>query len=55
MQHHTKLLKYPTRDEVASEQGIGPHFDAVLTFRSPSALALSSESFPPSVGPLGNQ
>ncbi|KAH9020045.1 hypothetical protein EDB84DRAFT_1515818, partial [Lactarius hengduanensis] len=55
MQHHAKLLKYPTRDEAASEQGIGPHLDAgfmtfvspplfyllVLTFRSPSALALS--------------
>ncbi|KAH9035774.1 hypothetical protein EDB85DRAFT_1862721, partial [Lactarius pseudohatsudake] len=33
MQHHAKLLKYPTRDEAASEQGIGPHFDAgFMTF-----------------------
>ncbi|KAH9012679.1 hypothetical protein EDB84DRAFT_1569075 [Lactarius hengduanensis] len=45
MQHHAKgvdrslarsvfqLLKYPTRDEAVSEQGIGPHFDAgFMTF-----------------------
>lgn len=65
MQHHAKLLKYPTRDEAASEQGIGPHFDAgfmtfvspplfylqVSIFHSPAALALSSLS----VEPLDNQ
>ncbi|KAH9071137.1 Clavaminate synthase-like protein [Lactarius deliciosus] len=33
MQHRSKIVKYPTRDEVASEQGVGPHFDAgFLTF-----------------------
>ncbi|KAH9044114.1 hypothetical protein EDB83DRAFT_2523748 [Lactarius deliciosus] len=33
MQHHAKSLKYPTRDEAATEQGIGPHFDAgFMTF-----------------------
>ncbi|KAH9073603.1 hypothetical protein EDB83DRAFT_2312908 [Lactarius deliciosus] len=33
MQHHAKLLKYPTRDEAATEQGIGPRFDAgFMTF-----------------------
>lgn len=33
MQHRAKIVKYPTRDEVASEQGVGPHFDAgFLTF-----------------------
>lgn len=31
-----QIVKYPTRDEVASEQGVGPHFDAgFLTFVSP--------------------
>ncbi len=54
-----QIVKYPTRDEVTSEQGIGPHVDAnFLTFvnppllfsmptfsSSPSALVLSS--FPP--------
>jgi len=30
-----QIVKYPTRDEVASEQGVGPHFDAgFLTFVS---------------------
>ncbi|KAN0140987.1 Clavaminate synthase-like protein [Lactarius tabidus] len=33
MQHRSKIVKYPTRDQVASEQGVGPHFDAgFLTF-----------------------
>ncbi len=32
-----QIVKYPTRDEVASEQGVGPHFDAgFLTFVSPA-------------------
>jgi hypothetical protein len=31
-----QIVKYPTRDEVASEQGVGAHFDAgFLTFVSP--------------------
>ena len=34
-----QIVKYPTRDEVASEQGVGPHFDAgFLTFVSPPLL-----------------
>ncbi|KAH9998110.1 Clavaminate synthase-like protein [Russula compacta] len=33
MQHRAKIVKYPTRDEVASEQGVGPHWDSgFLTF-----------------------
>jgi len=33
MQHRSKIVKYPTRDEVSSDQGVGPHFDAgFLTF-----------------------
>ncbi|KAI0064576.1 Clavaminate synthase-like protein [Artomyces pyxidatus] len=33
MQHRAKLVKYPARDAVASDQGVGPHFDAgFLTF-----------------------
>ncbi|KAI0306340.1 Clavaminate synthase-like protein [Multifurca ochricompacta] len=33
MQHRAKIVKYPTRDTVASGQGVGPHFDAgFLTF-----------------------
>jgi len=32
-QHRSKIVKYPTRDEVASDQGVGPHFDSgFLTF-----------------------
>ena len=32
-----QIVKYPTRDEVNSDQGVGPHFDAgFLTFVSPS-------------------
>lgn len=31
-----QIVKYPTRDEVSSDQGVGPHFDAgFLTFVSP--------------------
>ena len=30
-----QIVKYPTRDEVSSDQGVGPHFDAgFLTFVS---------------------
>ncbi|KAI9508295.1 Clavaminate synthase-like protein [Russula earlei] len=33
MQHRSKIVKYPTRDQVASGQGVGPHFDGgFLTF-----------------------
>ncbi|KAI0277233.1 Clavaminate synthase-like protein [Russula aff. rugulosa BPL654] len=33
IQHRSKIVKYPTRDEVASEQGVGPHCDGgFLTF-----------------------
>ncbi len=52
-----QIVKYPTRDEVSSEQGVGPHFDAgFLTFVSPplfrcllsfSPFALALSSFPP--------
>ena len=35
-----QIVKYPTRDQVASEQGVGPHFDAgFLTFVSPPHTA----------------
>jgi len=40
-----QIVKYPTRDEVSSEQGVGPHFDAgFLTFVSPP-LFFSVPSF----------
>ncbi|KAF8503317.1 Clavaminate synthase-like protein [Russula emetica] len=33
IQHRSKIVKYPTRDEVDSEQGVGPHCDGgFLTF-----------------------
>ncbi|KAI0320731.1 Clavaminate synthase-like protein [Amylostereum chailletii] len=33
MQHRLKIVKYPSLDEVASTQGVGPHFDSgFLTF-----------------------
>ncbi|ETW79865.1 hypothetical protein HETIRDRAFT_419510 [Heterobasidion irregulare TC 32-1] len=33
MQHRSKIVKYPSQDEVSSDQGVGPHFDAgFLTF-----------------------
>jgi len=33
MQHRSKIVKYPTRDQISSDQGVGPHFDAgFLTF-----------------------
>ncbi|THH17296.1 hypothetical protein EW146_g3500 [Bondarzewia mesenterica] len=33
MQHRAKIVKYPSLDEVPSDQGVGPHFDGgFLTF-----------------------
>lgn len=33
MQHRAKVVKYPTLDDVSSDQGVGPHFDSgFLTF-----------------------
>ena len=33
MQHRGKIVKYPPRSAVSSDQGVGPHFDAgFLTF-----------------------
>lgn len=33
MQHRAKIVKYPPRDLVSTDQGVGPHFDAgFLTF-----------------------
>ncbi|KAA1469511.1 Clavaminate synthase-like protein [Dentipellis sp. KUC8613] len=33
MQHRAKIVKYPTLDDVSSDQGVGPHYDAgFLTF-----------------------
>jgi isopenicillin N synthase-like dioxygenase len=38
-----QIVKYPTRDEVASEQGVGPHFDAgFLTFVSSRPSSVNS-------------
>lgn len=28
IQHRAKVVKYPARENVASDQGVGPHFDA---------------------------
>jgi hypothetical protein len=41
-----QIVKYPTRDEVGSEQGIGPHFDGGFPdFRKP-AFSPSVPTFP---------
>ncbi len=40
------IVKYPTLDEVTSEQGVGPHFDAnFLTFVSPPLLFFDAYFF----------
>jgi isopenicillin N synthase-like dioxygenase len=39
-----QIVKYPTRDQVASEQGVGPHFDAgFLTFVSPPTASFEKK------------
>ena len=45
-----QIVKYPTRDEVSSEQGVGPHFDAgFLTFVSPPLFFGAFFPFPHSL------
>ncbi len=47
-----QIVKYPTRDEVSSEQGVGPHFDAgFLTFVSPPLFFGAFFPFPHSLWP----
>ena len=43
LQHRSKLVKYPARQEGESDQGVGPHFDGgFLTFvRTPSSCDAS--------------
>jgi isopenicillin N synthase-like dioxygenase len=43
LQHRGKIVKYPTRDTITSDQGVGPHYDAgFLTFvSSTSPLAMN--------------